>query len=89
MDGIVTVADFEHLIWIVAGYGDEIYEQNKHSKQAIRQIVRDVLGAIHDLNNTKGGIEWRSREGVLKMYTEFLKKYNNKELWRETETDTL
>lgn len=83
MDGIVTVADFEHLIWIMAGYGDEIYEQNKDNKEALKQIVRDVLEAIHNMNNTKGGIEYRNREGVLKMYIEFLKKYNNKKLWKD------
>jgi len=89
MDGIKSVADFEHLIWISMGYGDDIYEQNQDNKEALKKIMLDVLDAIHDLNNTKGGREYRGREGMLRNYKKFLIKYNNKELWRGTKTDTL
>ncbi len=68
-------------ILISFGYGDSVYEENKHNKKALRNIMINVFNFIHDIQNTKGGLNWSSRDIVLKNSYEFVMKYNCELLW--------
>jgi hypothetical protein len=89
MDGIVTIADFGDTVDIMYGIGDEVYKRYEGDKPALRELMCEVLDRIHDLDHTKGGLEFKHRDSAKQKYNEFLKKYNTKDLWEGDDIYTL
>jgi hypothetical protein len=81
MEGIKTVADFSDMIDIMYGVGDDVYKKHKGNKMVLKQLMCDVLDRIYYLDNTKNGLNFKYRDSAKIKYSEFLKKYNTKDLW--------